>query len=342
MTKLAELPFRFGEEVGIAGLQYQGIIGKNPLMLENLKVVNQVASAAVPVLVRGESGTGKELIARALHESGKRSKGPFVAVNCAAVPEGLLETEFFGIEKGTATGVVQRKGKFEQAHGGTIFLDEVGDMSHALQARLLRVLQEKAFERVGGVEPIESDVRVVAATNKNLEELMQQGKFRKDLFYRLNAVESVLPALRERKEDIPEFVQYFITRSNQEYARNVLGAGDEVMGCFLVHNWPGNIRQLQHIVERAVILTTGPVLKMEDLPPELQQLKPAQVKDTTGRSRKAWQEAQAKAAANVERAMVVDCLKRANWNVSKAAKLARYSRAQFYRLIKKHGISEPK
>ncbi len=338
LTKLAELPLRFGPEPEIAGLQYQGIIGSNPLMVENLKVVSKVASAKVPVLVRGESGTGKELVARALHESGVRRDKPFVAVNCAAVPETLLEPEFFGVEKGTATGVAQRKGKFEQAHRGTIFLDEIGDMSHALQARLLRVLQEETFERVGGVKPVQVDVRIVAATNKNLDELMRQGKFRADLFYRLNTVDLLLPPLRERKEDIPGFVRYFITRSNQEFGRNILGAGHEVMGRFLTYHWPGNVRQLRHVVERAVILAQKQVLETGDLPLELQRLQPALKSESASGLRKARRVARAQAAAQAQRTMLIDCLEKAGWNTDKAAALAGYSRAHLYRLMRKYNI----
>ncbi|MEO0080608.1 MAG: sigma 54-interacting transcriptional regulator, partial [candidate division WOR-3 bacterium] len=238
----------------IAGLQYAGVIGRNPVMLRNLAIVKRVAGATVPVLIRGESGTGKELIARALHASGPRMGKPFVAVNCAAMPEQLLEAEFFGVEKGAATGVVARKGKLESADGGTVFLDEIGDMSPALQAKLLRVLQEKEFERVGGRVPIKVDVRIVAATNKDLAGMIDQGLFRKDLYYRLNAVELVLPPLRERREDIPELVRFFITRSSREFQRPVTRVSPEVMAIFLAYDWPGNIRELQNVIERAVIL----------------------------------------------------------------------------------------
>ncbi len=339
MKGLVALPPRPREETEIPGLLYRGIIGRNSVMVNSLKVAGRVADATIPVLIRGESGTGKELIARALHESGSRRDGPFVAINCAAVPESLLESEFFGIEKGAATGVVARKGKFEHAHGGTVFLDEVGDMSAALQAKLLRVLQDKQFERVGGAKLIEVDIRVVAATNQDLGQLMKGGDFRKDLYYRLNAVELVLPPLRERKEDIPDFVRYFIARSNQEFGRNVLGASSDVMARLLVHQWAGNIRQLQHVVERAVILARGQVLEVEDLPQELRESASAPAEESGVGLRDARREVERRAAADVEKAMLIDCLEKSDWNVSKAAELAKYSRAQFYRLMKKHDIS---
>lgn len=338
MRRLAELPLRPEPDAKVPELRYRGVIGRNRVMLENLAVVSQVASASVSVLVKGESGTGKELIARALHDSGTRSAGAFVAVNCAAVPDTLLEAEFFGVEKGAATGIAQRKGKLELASGGTVFLDEVGDMSPALQAKLLRVLQEKTIERLGGSRLIDTDIRVVAATNKNLDSLMREGKFRHDLYYRLNAVEMELPALRERKEDVPAFVRYFITRSNQEYRRNILGADEEVMACLIACDWPGNVRQLLHVIERAVLLSKGPVLSMVDLPQELQRFALEGTGKKTG-LRAVRREVERSAAAEVERTMLVQCLEKARGNATEAAKLTGYSRAQFYRLLRKHNIT---
>jgi len=326
----------------MAGLHYSGVVGRNPVMLRNLAIVNRVAGAPVPVLIRGESGTGKELVARALHESGPRSGKPFVAVNCAAMPETLLEAEFFGVEKGTATGVVARKGKLESADGGTVFLDEIGDMSLALQAKLLRMLQEKEFERVGGREPIKVDVRIVAATNKDLEGLMQQGLFRKDLYYRLNAVELVLPPLRERKDDIPELVRFFIARSSQEFRRSVTNVSPEVMAILLAYDWPGNIRELQNVIERAVILAEGDVLRVSDLPVDFQRLSSGAVRSEASDLRTARRVAQSQAAADVERAKIVEYLEQTGWNVAKAAEMSGYSRAQFYRLMRRHNISRKK
>lgn len=341
LTQLSAAPAE--AEAVVPGLQYRGFVGTSPQVIDGLRTVARVASAGIPVLIRGESGTGKELTARALHESGARRDRPFVAINCAAVPETLLESEFFGIEKGAATGVVARKGKFEQANGGTVFLDEIGDMSTALQARLLRVLQEKTVEPVGGQKRVEVDIRIVAATNQPLEELMNQGKFRSDLFYRLNAIEIALPPLRERKADIPEFVRYFITRSNQEFGRELTGASSEVIGRLMSYDWPGNIRQLQHVIERSVVLARGKVLRVTDLPHEFQQLQPVGVEEVSGGGlRNARQQARAQATQDYERAMIIEYLVKADWNVSKAAELAGYSRAQFYRLMKKNKVTRPK
>ncbi len=340
--RLAELPVGSTTDVAIAGLQYTGVIGHCKPMVHVLETVARVAGTNVPVLVRGESGTGKELVARAVHESGGRRGRPFVTVNCAAVPEALLEAEFFGVIKGAATGVAARKGKFEVADGGTVFLDEIGDMSPVLQAKLLRVLQERSFEPLGGRRTVTVDVRLVAATNQDLARLIETGGFRQDLYYRLNTVELVLPPLRERRDDIPNFVRYFIMRSNQEFGREVLGAGAEVMSRFLVYHWPGNIRELQHLVERAVILARGQVLELGDLPPEFQSVEPDESDAGSGGLRQVRREAQRRATDDVEPAMLRDCLERAEWNVSKAAKLAGYSRAQFYRLLKKHDITRHK
>ncbi|MEO0073446.1 MAG: sigma 54-interacting transcriptional regulator [candidate division WOR-3 bacterium] len=331
----------------VAGLRYRGVVGRSPKVLSALEIVAKVASVPIPVLMRGESGTGKELIARALHDSGSRSRGPFVAVNCAAMPETLLESEFFGVAKGAATGVSPRKGKFELADGGTIFLDEIGDMSPALQAKLLRVLQGKCFERVGGDQTITVDVRVVAATNQNLEERMEKGLFRRDLYYRLNGVEIELPALRERREDIPELVRHFVDRFAREFGRQVRGVSSETLQALVNHSWPGNIRELQNVIERAVVMCKESELGLHDLPPEFRGINPEEEglpKASfleSGDFRSSRRKVKDRAVSELEKVMIVDCLIKADWNISKAAELAGYSRAQFYRLIKKHNISRP-
>lgn len=332
----------------IPGLNYKGVVGRNPGVLRALEVVAKVASTPIPVLIRGENGTGKELIARALHDSGSRSNKPFVAVNCAAVPETLLEAEFFGVAKGAATGVSPRKGKFELANGGSIFLDEIGDMSPVLQAKLLRVLHEKCFERVGGNQLITVDVRVIAATNQNLEDRMERGLFRRDLYYRLNGVEIEVPALRERKEDIPDLVRYFVDRSCRELGRQITGVNAEAMRALMEYDWPGNIRELQNVIERAVVLCKENELSLCDLPVELCKCAPTEEDGSMPSAgsdyrnlRSAGRQARSRAVSAFERTMIVDCLNRANWNISKAAELAGYSRAQFYRLLRKHNISRP-
>jgi transcriptional regulator with PAS, ATPase and Fis domain len=329
LAKLEELKaIESGRTPQIPGLRFRGVVGCSREVLDVLALVPRVADTAVPVLVRGESGAGKELVARALHESGPRSDRPFVTVNCAAVPEAMLEAEFFGVEKGAATGVAARPGKFEQAHTGTVFLDEIGDMSPGLQARLLRVIEEKSAET-------HIDVRVVAATNMDLDLRERQGLFRRDLLYRLNTVQFALPPLRRRREDIPALTSYFITRTSQEYNRTVRRASDEVLALFAEYPWPGNIRQLQHAVERAVILAAGDTLEIADLPLELRQARAASTAPPVAVARGE----RLKAAAEAERAMLVEALGRANRNVLEAAKLTGYSRAHFYRLLLKHHIS---
>ncbi|MEN9980142.1 MAG: sigma 54-interacting transcriptional regulator, partial [candidate division WOR-3 bacterium] len=322
----------------IPGLRFDGVIGKSIAMRKNLEIIVRCADSSLPVLIRGESGTGKELVARAIHFTSSRSGKPFVPINCAAVPETLLEAEFFGVEKGAATGVSARKGKFELADGGTVFLDEIGDMSPGLQAKLLRVLQDKTFERVGSTRPVRVDVRVVAATNQNLEKLIQEGRFREDLYYRLNGIEIYLPPLRERAEDIPELVRFFIAKANQEAKREVRGVSPAVLRLFLSYSWPGNIRQLRNVIQRAVVLAKGEEIDIEDLPAELRHLSGFQQADIKSPLKSAKKIVQEKASAELERAMVMDCLEKANGNVKKAAELSGYSRAQFYRLIKKHNI----
>ena len=271
IRRLSELAVNAVEgRPGLTGLRYQGLVSRNQRMLDVLATVCAVAGKSVPVLIRGESGTGKELIARALHDSGARVGRPFVAVNCAAVSENLLEVECFGIERDAAAGVAAHKGKLETADGGTVFLDEIGDMSRALQAKLLRVLQERTFERVGGSAPIKVDVRVVAATSRALEELIAQRKFREDLYHRLNAVELLLPSLDERPEDIPDLVRHFVHRSSQEFGRHVAKVRPDVMSRLTTYRWPGNVRELEYVVERSVLLARGDTIQLDDLPSSLQ------------------------------------------------------------------------
>jgi DNA-binding NtrC family response regulator/TolA-binding protein len=336
LAKLVELrAVETNTPLEIPGLRFRGVVGSNGDVRDLLGLVARMATPPVPVLIHGESGSGKELIARALHESGPRADHPFITVNCAAVPEALLEAEFFGVEKGAATGVEARPGKFEQAGKGTIFLDEIGDMSPALQAKLLRAIEEKMVTRVGSTRETPIEARVVAATNMDLDLRERQGLFRRDLLYRLNTVQLLLPPLRHRQEDIPVLTQYFIARAAQEYQRPVHGASDEVMALFDGYSWPGNIRQLQHIVERAVILASGETLQVADLPLELRQVRAAATSSAPVLTRAE----QHKATKETERAMLLDALSRANGDVPEAARLIGYSRSQFYRLLKKHQIN---
>jgi len=247
----------------------EGIVGKSPKILQALDIVHRVAPTNATVLLMGESGVGKELFAKAIHFLSPRADKPFIAINCAAIPPDLLEAELFGYEKGAFTGAyTSKKGKFELANGGTIFLDEIGDMPLNLQVKLLRVLQEKEVERIGSSKPIKIDVRIIAATNRNLEKLIKEGKFREDLYYRINVVPIYIPPLRERKEDIPVLVNYFLEVFNKEYGKNVK-VSKEVFEVFLNYHWPGNVRELRNVLERMVILDTDGILTYEDLPTEL-------------------------------------------------------------------------
>lgn len=251
-------------------------VGRSGVMLEVLKAVGRVAGQDVTVLVRGESGTGKDLVARAIVQHSNRKDQPFVAVNCAAIPDQLLESELFGHEKGAFTGAERRRvGKFEQCDGGSIFLDEVGDMSPLVQGKVLRLLQDQSFQRVGGNEEIRTNVRIVAATNRNLEQMVADGEFREDLFYRLNGFTIDLPPLRERQEDIPLLLEYFLRRARKEMSKsNLDGLSPAALEALMAYHWPGNVRQLQSVVRQAVLNTTGTVLGAESLPASVLQPPP--------------------------------------------------------------------
>lgn len=241
------------------------IIGKSPAILEIYKKIGQIADSDVTVLLRGETGTGKELIARAIYHHSHRVNKPFLPVNCAAIPENLLESELFGHEKGSFTGAESRRiGRFEQCDKGTMFLDEIGDMPVALQAKLLRVLQDGTFQRLGGKETIKTDVRIIAATNKDLEDMQMKGGFRNDLYWRLNVVSISVPPLRERKEDIENITEYLIQKFNKELGKDIKGVSPGLLKEFRRYNWPGNVRELQNMIHRAMVLCRKDVLSIED------------------------------------------------------------------------------
>ncbi|MBM7854813.1 phosphotransferase system HPr (HPr) family protein [Desulfohalotomaculum tongense] len=246
---------------------FDSIIGKSGKLRDALTIAAKSAETCSTVLIRGESGTGKELLAKSIHFASPRKKGPFIRVNCAAIPTTLLESELFGYEKGAFTGAVNQKiGKFELAHGGTIFLDEIGDMEKDMQAKLLRVLQEREIERVGGTQTIKIDVRIIAATNKNLEEMVKKGDFREDLYYRLNVIPINLPSLREKKEDIPLLAEYFLKKLNTRLKKNIRYITRKALICFLNYHWPGNVRELENIIERAINLSDDEIIDVDDLP----------------------------------------------------------------------------
>ncbi len=246
------------------------IIGRSARMRELFDLLPAVAESGSTVLLEGPSGTGKELLARAIHELSERRDGPFVAVNCAALPDTLLESELFGYQAGAFTDARKSKpGRFARAEGGTLFLDEIGDISPAMQTRLLRVLQERVYEPLGGVKPVRADVRIVAATNKRLQQLVQEGAFREDLFYRIHVVRLELPALRDRREDIPLLVDHFIARFNRLKGRDVAGVSDAVLARLMEHDFPGNVRELENIIEHAFVLCRGGLIELAHLPPHL-------------------------------------------------------------------------
>jgi nitrogen regulation protein NR(I) len=273
LSQISRTPAMYDESSGPPGpIESDQMVGQAPPMQELYKSVGRIAPQDVTVLILGESGTGKEMVARAIYQHSRRSRAALLAINCAAIPEPLLESELFGHERGAFTGADRRRiGKFEQANGGTIFMDEVGDMAAATQAKLLRLLQEGQFERVGGNTTIETNVRIIAATNQDLESLAASGRFRQDLFYRLNVLTIRVPPLRERLDDIPLLVNYFLARMNREFDRRVYSVSPEALQLLLQHTWPGNVRELQSAVKHAMIHTAGDILLPEALPIHLRE-----------------------------------------------------------------------
>ncbi len=319
---------------------FDGVISKNPRMLALFDLIANVAETTTTVLIEGETGTGKEIIAQAIHQasSGVRS-GPLVAVNCAAVPENLLESELFGHEKGAFTSAINRRqGRFELANGGTIFLDEIGDMPLPMQAKLLRVLQERRFERVGGTEAIEVDVRVIAASNQNLAKLIENHAFREDLYYRLNVVKIDLPPLRERPEDIPLLTAHFTSR----YARAGEAPkkiGPATMEMLLNYRWPGNIRELENLIERACVTAHGDSIEPEHLPPDLLNSKASAAPFAVDLTRP-LPELLREMTANVERQYIQKALQKSHGNVSRCADLCGLSRRSIAAKLSEYRIDK--
>ena len=311
------------------------MVGESRAMREVLEQVAKVAPTNGRVLIFGESGTGKELIARAIHENSPRREGPFIKVNCAAIPEELIESELFGAEKGAYTGAHQtREGKFSLADGGTLFLDEVGDMSLKVQAKVLRVLQEGEFEKVGGHKTQKVDVRVLAATNKHLEQEVQAGRFREDLYFRLNVVPITAPPLRRRKDDIPLLVDYFIERFVRENGYRPKRLAPEALQALRNYDWPGNIRELQNLVERLMIMCSSDVVGVDDLPPHIQSPTPqTSLNLEPGMTLREVKE-------SVERRFIAEALRRNDWNISQTAKELDIDRTNLHKKIKYYGLSE--
>ena len=316
----------------------QEIVGKSAL-IEALR--GEIAVAAPTngrVLIHGENGAGKELVARAIHTLSTRRDAPFVEVNCAAIPEELIESELFGHERGAFTGAVARhRGKFEAANGGTIFLDEIGDMSLKTQAKVLRVLEEQAFERVGGKETLHVDVRVLAASNQDLKEQIAQGRFREDLYYRLAVIPIEVPPLRRRKEDLPALVAYFIALFSAQNGKRPKTVSVEALAYFLAYDWPGNVRELRNMVERLVIMTPRDVIGPEDLPPPLRPKEPAAGAEEIQREKTLKEARDA-----FERAFILAELRAHEGNVTRTAEKLGIERSHLYRKLKSYGITPPK
>jgi len=312
---------------------HPNMVARSPKMQEVLSTVERVAPTNATVLLGGESGVGKDLVARAIHEKSKRASGPFLKINSSAIPENLLESELFGFEKGAFTGAVASKpGKFELADKGTLFLDEIGDVPPATQVKLLRVLQEREFERLGGTKTVKVDVRLIAATNRDLRQALEQGTFREDLYYRLNVVPIDIAPLRERKEDIPDLVNLFVTRFAGESGKPIEGITPQAMQLLVNYHWPGNVRELQNIVERACALSKGPQLEASDIHIDVRPSKagngaPGFLPD--GMTLEQWEDE-----------MVQEALKRANGNKSQAARLLGLSRNALRYRLSKIGIAD--
>ena len=320
------------------------MVGDSEATRQLLRMIEKIGPSRSSVLITGPSGTGKELVAKAIHDAGPRRDRPFVALNCAALASGVLESELFGHEKGSFTGATGRRvGRFEQAHTGTLFLDEVGEIDPGIQTKLLRVLQEAEFERVGGVETVKVDVRIVAATNRDLREAIQQGIFREDFYYRLNVFSLRVAALRERPDDIPALVDHFLRKFSAETNKDVAEIDDDVMGLFMRYPWPGNVRELENVLERAVVLAEGNSVRREDVPPEMWFAPEAPALPEPHPEAPA-PGSNVDAASLIERSdkfeseMIHGALQRFRWNKTKAAEHLGLKRTTLQYKIKKYGL----
>jgi two-component system, NtrC family, response regulator AtoC len=331
-----------------------GLVGQSPVLEQLYAVIEKVADTPSTVLISGESGTGKELVARALHANSSRKDGPFIKINCAAIPKTLVESELFGYEKGAFTGAVGSKpGRFELADAGTLFLDEVGEIPVEMQVKLLRVLQESEFERVGGIKTIKVDVRLVTATNRDLQKEVASGNFREDLFYRLNVVPVLLPPLRERKSDIPLLVEHFVSKFNERLKKKVTRVEDDALQHLIAHPWPGNIRELENVLERTLLFCEGSSIRARDLPPELSGLNaPPPAADAPARALDAGPSKPTDARASslkemvrqetdrLERELIVRALDETGGNVTQAARKLKISRKSLQNKMKEFGLRD--
>jgi len=308
------------------------IVGQSPQIIALKETIRKAASSNSRILIYGESGTGKELVARAIHNESPRRNSNFIEVNCAAIPHELIESELFGHEKGSFTGAFERKkGKFELAHGGTLFLDEIGDMSPATQAKVLRVIETQEFQRVGGHKKIKVDVRIIAATNKNLQEEIKKNNFREDLYFRLNVIPIHIPPLRERKEDIPLLADYFLKEFAQQYGQKSKKLSKRAMQTLMSYDWPGNVRELKNIIERFVIMNPAEIIDFKEMPFAMEEESKDIYKFKTLRE----------AREQFERKFIIRKLREHNWNVSKTAEEMEIERSNLHRKIKALGIKIP-
>ena len=316
---------------------FHDIIGQSDKMREVFDLVEKVADCDSTILLNGETGTGKGLVAKAIHQKSKRVKKPFISINCGAIPENLLESELFGHVRGAFTGATSSKqGKFELADGGTIFLDEIGDMSSDLQVKVLKVLEEGEFEQVGGSKTIKVDVRIIAATHRDLCEEVQKGNFREDLYYRLYVIPLVLPSLQERKSDIPYLVSYFIDQSNQKNDRQINGLTEDAMAMLMGYAWPGNVRELKNMVERMVVLKGYGSITLGDLPVELRKAYPYEPTSPIEISDEGI--CLNSAVTEFEKALILQSLEKTKWVKNKAAKLLHLNRTTLVEKIKRHQL----
>jgi len=307
-------------------------LGNSPQVQQILTLIEQVAPTKSNVLILGESGTGKSLVAELIHKNSPRRDGPFISINCAAIPETLLEAELFGYKKGAFTGAVtDKKGLIELANGGTLFLDEIGDLPLGLQAKLLKFLETYEFIPLGDVQKKKVDIRLISATNKNLEKLIEEGKFREDLYYRLSVIEIKIPPLRERKEDIPVLVYYFLEQASKQHNKKIKGITNEALSYLLNYDWPGNIRELRNVIERAVILTRDEYILPHDLPEKIIKSSPSP-EIGVGKSLK-------EAIEEYEKTIILNTLKFCNYDKERAAKILDIDLATLYRKLKKFGIN---
>lgn len=315
---------------------FDNIVSADGKMQDVFKLVHKVLDNDITVLIYGESGTGKELVSRAIHFNGQRKNKPFVVVNCASIPRELLESELFGHEKGAFTGAHQRKlGKFEIANEGTIFLDEVGELEMLLQAKLLRVIQQREFERVGGTELIKTDVRIISATNRDLKQAVEQREFREDLYYRLNSFPISIPPLRQRKADIWVLAEHFLTVLNKKLNKNIKSFSKKALKCIYEYSWPGNIREMENTIERCVIITENDTIDVEDLPPHIRTAEPIDMMDYSGTL---FSDDTIIPFERLKEESIRHALKVTKGNIVEAAKKLQLGRATIYRLMEKYEI----